>query len=752
MPAVRKRSLREVEADNAESPAPPSMLSRLRNMWQFANLFQFIILFGKALKMDDDQDIEDLEADCLKPGAPALQDIGLCFLKFISSHRGLTHELFDEYSRRQFLAKAPEKNPFGTDELPASFADFDVFTKIRVLHAMTQMIMMSSERLRERTEEQKDQDQTNWRIEPYGWDGKDRTYYVLDDNRIYRATEVPPPQPKPKKNTKKAKAAQRSSKRRRVSATVSSDAEDGGDEGSEHGGPGETEDDGLGGMKWECIAVTLDEVQQFLFGLKSSRDENEKILRKQILNHLVPILEKQEESRKRKQMQREKELLNLERMAHAKRSSRLAGKAEQQKAEQQAREEERRRQEEEAARRKEEAQRVKEEREREKRLMSREQRLRERELRRVQHEEELAQLSEDSKSTGPARMSERRRLVEIEKAKQALKELAEEEDDWIFDCVCGFYGQVDDGTHSVACERCNVWQHSKCLGIKEEEADKEDFHFVCAPCRKHEQALKEQQPRIIKLKLGKPDSSPPPSQPAHSSDLSVLHQTEPAHPMSSSPIRPPDTVHRTPSSSQQGGEPVGEADSTRLPNETSGLPVEDKVRSVKLSPNGIEKHPFSSPHPTLSPPVSFNMSRAYGNINNGTEFAGNGNGISPSKPPPQLASPSSTKNAESDAAEAGASALVLPQPTPASQSFVLGVRGNSSPLLGGLSPTKQQPPTPQPQVRDSGGSFTTPSAASSFSAPVFPPMTTLSPSPQQQISTPPVKSAEPVRAASLEKV
>jgi hypothetical protein len=27
-------------------------------MWQFANLFQFILLFGKALKMDDSLDIE----------------------------------------------------------------------------------------------------------------------------------------------------------------------------------------------------------------------------------------------------------------------------------------------------------------------------------------------------------------------------------------------------------------------------------------------------------------------------------------------------------------------------------------------------------------------------------------------------------------------------------------------------------------------------------------------------------------------
>lgn len=58
MPAARKRALREIESAEAESPKPLSLLHRIRNMWQFANLFQFIVLFGKALKMDDDIDIE----------------------------------------------------------------------------------------------------------------------------------------------------------------------------------------------------------------------------------------------------------------------------------------------------------------------------------------------------------------------------------------------------------------------------------------------------------------------------------------------------------------------------------------------------------------------------------------------------------------------------------------------------------------------------------------------------------------------
>ncbi|KAK3397654.1 hypothetical protein B0T20DRAFT_226120 [Sordaria brevicollis] len=785
MPTSRKRALPEADTgNNAQPPKEPSVLHRIRNMWQFANLFQFILLFGKALKLDDSLDIEDLEAECLKPGSMVLQNIGLGILKFLSSHRGLTHDVFEEYTRRQFLAKAPEKNPFGTEDLPTKFSDFDVFTKIRVLQQMSQLVMCTPERLRERTEEQKDMDQTNWRIEPYGWDSQDRTYFVLDDNRIYRLTEGPASAPKPKKNTKKTKAASRSSKRRRVSAAVSEDG-DAGDEDSVTGQSDEPEDDGLGGMKWECLAVSLDEVRQFLATIQKSKDPNEKILREQIQDHLVPILEKQEESKKRKQLQREKELQALEKMAHAKRSSRIAGRLEQQKAEEQAREEERKRREEEAARRKEEQRQAKMERERERRLVSREQRLKEREMRRLQAEEELAQLSEDSKSvgSGPGRMSERHRQAAIEKNRKALQELQDEEDDWIFDCICGVYGQVDDGTHSVACERCNVWQHSKCLGIAEKDADQDDFHFICSSCRRSE-AEKAQQPRVIKLKVNRHASSSPPPQQETNDDISepqpgrsqlVVELEARATPGSStdrtSEENPRSGSQDVPSEEQQeaGTEP------TTLPGEKEGTarPV-TAVGSSGNSPGRREMNPFSSPHPHLSPPnQSPGKSRAYDSIFDhsapspavGREKsahlreegslpvlpppAGNGRWASPSKQSQRPSSPLGTKS--SPAAGARIVSTPLPQLTPVQSDPHArnGVIDRSSPLppsRGGLSPTKHSPPVPpRHQVNGSAGTGASPSAT-----PVFPPSAALAPSPQQQNLAPPVKPAKPVEAAKAQ--
>lgn len=44
-------------AEGTESMAN-SLLHRIRNMWQFANLCQWIYLFGKAVKIDESIDVE----------------------------------------------------------------------------------------------------------------------------------------------------------------------------------------------------------------------------------------------------------------------------------------------------------------------------------------------------------------------------------------------------------------------------------------------------------------------------------------------------------------------------------------------------------------------------------------------------------------------------------------------------------------------------------------------------------------------
>jgi hypothetical protein len=363
-------------------------------------------------------------------------------------------------------------------------------------------------------------------------------------------------------------------------------------------------------MKWQCLAVSLDEINAFLASIEKSRDPNEKILKKRIIEDLLPLLQKQEEARKRKAAQKERELLNLEKLATAKRSSRIASKLETQKQEEEAREAERRRQAELAMAKKEQEKWIKLEKERESRMMTREQRLKEREARRILHEEELANLSEDSKkveSGSAGRLSERHLKAEIEKKKQALEELAEEED-WIFDCICGAYGQIDDGTHSIACEKCNIWQHSKCVGVSEVDADREDFHFICKTCeRRARDAERAKTHPPIKIKLGRPGSSSSPMHPKQNGSSAL-----PGQPVSNgSP-----SLISSPQESYQGS-PAGSVDLTQFNQSNSrqlapwqmNLPPSDRTPVVLVPPMGNNQHngqniptrgvpsPYSAPVP-----------------------------------------------------------------------------------------------------------------------------------------------------------
>ncbi|KAI4128743.1 MAG: hypothetical protein LQ338_002586 [Usnochroma carphineum] len=502
----RKRGRAEMES--SEPTVELSLLQRIRNCWEFSNLMQFVFIFGRAVKIDEDFSIDDMEIECLKPGpSEKLVEIGLALLK---------PEIFDEYTRRQYVAKAPERNPYGIEETPNKFNDFDIFTKLNVLCQLSRWTFVHPDRMREKMPESKDSEQMQWRIEEIGYDREERYYFVLDDNRLYRRTDPPlppPPAPKPKANSQKAKAAARASKRRKTQQHQDTAPEDEQETLAENGVSTAPEDDSFGGRKWECIAVTLADYYAFLESIKKSRDPDEKALHKRISEEVLPIIEKDEESKQRRQARKERELMNMEKLATAKRSSRLANKFETERLQREAEEAKQKRRADIAAAIAYEEKQKKMEEARESRMLTREQRLKEREHKRILQEDELANLSEDSKKveTGEARMSERQLKSEMEKRKKELAALAEE-DTWTFDCSkCGVHGEnLDDGTHSVACEKCNVWQHCACLGISQSEAEEDDFHFICQDCkRRAEDAAR---PKIPPLKFHLGSSSSPPNQ------------------------------------------------------------------------------------------------------------------------------------------------------------------------------------------------------------------------------------------------
>ena len=111
-------------------------------------------------------------------------------------------------------------------------------------------------------------------------------------------------------------------------------------------------------------------------------------------------------------------------------------------------------------------------------------------------------------ATGTKRKSTRQVKNRLEQKDEAPIIYVAMEDDWVFDCsVCGLRGKnVDDGEHSISCDRCNVWEHTECHGITEQEAEADDYPFLCNACRSEEaksKVRKEQSRKFHPLKAKK---------------------------------------------------------------------------------------------------------------------------------------------------------------------------------------------------------------------------------------------------------
>ena len=324
----------------------------------------------------------------------------------------------------------------------------------------------------------------------------------------------------------------------------------------------------------------------------------------------------------------------MQKLATAKRSSRIADKMEKQKAIQQAEEAERKHQADLDMAHREQDRQEKLDAERQSRMMTREQRIKEREVKRILQEEQLAKekdqlakLEEEGRieDAERARISERKLKADMQKRQQELERLQQQEDDWVFDCsVCGLHGQnLDDGSHSIACEKCNVWQHSACHGITKEQAECDDFHFLCRDCTHR---MKHPIPPL-KLRFG--TSASPPSAEKVSKRNATIGMEIPARPKAPRPMKIPNGFNMSSMYPQVQGylPPVNGGTAPA----TSHLPTSPKKSASPLVyPGPPLPPPTLTPHhayPHTSPSPSRPSSSSYGS------HAMNGHALAPTTLP-----------------------------------------------------------------------------------------------------------------------
>lgn len=117
----------------------------------------------------------------------------------------------------------------------------------------------------------------------------------------------------------------------------------------------------------------------------------------------------------------------------------------------------------------------------------------------------------------------------------------EEEEDAVIRCVCG--DQRDFGPKMICCDKCDIWQHNRCLHLPQQDTYWEGKSYYCEQCRpeEHQELLalmaKGEKPWEKWSKKGSkpPKSRPIDHKPAGKQDKAKTATPQPTQPTPSSP-------------------------------------------------------------------------------------------------------------------------------------------------------------------------------------------------------------------------
>ncbi|KAJ9478727.1 PHD-finger motif containing protein [Pseudozyma hubeiensis] len=223
MPA--RRSLGAVAGPSAPAATPVVELhpitKRLRKMWKFAAVCQFLFVFDEAFGMSGFE-TEALEVDFENNEANVVPDLIKRLLYTLTLDRTIDFDNWQHHLRAQFnLRDVDATSRFGTSEQPVEWAQLSLEDKIATLHDLCEWQLMDPERFRKLVKSE--EDITTWRVSPIGWDANDNAYWLFDDNRIW----IQRPQPFPKPPAKTRAPAKKGSKRARMEAAAARRASSG---------------------------------------------------------------------------------------------------------------------------------------------------------------------------------------------------------------------------------------------------------------------------------------------------------------------------------------------------------------------------------------------------------------------------------------------------------------------------------------------------------------------------------------------
>ncbi|KAG4301304.1 hypothetical protein PCK1_002614 [Pneumocystis canis] len=371
---------------------------------------------------------------------------------------------------------------------------FNNLIKVHVLLQLCEWQLLNPEKFRERVGA-KESDEVAWRIDPIGYDSLGYTYYLLDDNRLYRRLDI-----LPHSLSEKLHGNNNEYKRRKRRRIVDDDDIDSIDVLSAD--DKKSQNPQLG--HWENVCVTFNDWKNFVNSISHSKNRNEHTLYNYLQKNILPYLQENEDRREKERLIKERERLKAEAVVHRKKSTRI-----EQKKLMRLKEEEKRLEQEQLAmliekKRREEKHLIGHN--RELRMETRDRRQKEKLLKELLQKENNEKIdisnfnysySNLSKSIPAKRKSTKKSKRKIIKNKKINN------NDWIFDCICGISGKnYLDNELMISCDKCMVWEHAKCqynaneiFSKLQEQIDKNtEIPFICNKCNQKSKDVQKEHP------------------------------------------------------------------------------------------------------------------------------------------------------------------------------------------------------------------------------------------------------------------
>ncbi|KAI8616279.1 hypothetical protein BC830DRAFT_1167925 [Chytriomyces sp. MP71] len=160
-------------------------IASLRKTWQFAAVVQFLLMFSAAVEYRF-HSTEEFEDALVAPSPPEeLVNLHVRMLRIMTYNRFVTPESWPSWFRKECDKKLQDWTILFPDHL--EYAELSPVEKVLVLNTICEWQFDIPERFRAAA---KDEDECrHWRVDPFGWDSTGGTYWLFDDNRLYRETD-----------------------------------------------------------------------------------------------------------------------------------------------------------------------------------------------------------------------------------------------------------------------------------------------------------------------------------------------------------------------------------------------------------------------------------------------------------------------------------------------------------------------------------------------------------------------------------